>query len=280
MLNLGVRAHDFGCRPASELAQDIARAGLSCIQLALPRALPGFEPRAGFLTFEKARQIRADFAAQGITIAVLGCYINPVHPDEAVLEASLLRFEELLRHAAAFGCSIVATETGTLNADGRYHPATQSEAVFDRLIAAFRRLARTAEAEGIRIGVEGVAHLHTVSSHQRMTRLLEAVNSPSLGVLYDPANLLSTEDEGRVEAAVAQALNTFAPRLIAVHAKDCRLEAGVKTGDLLAGSGQIPYPMLLDRLVKDHPGIPILIEDVTPATVGKARDYLLRSCPQ
>lgn len=276
MLNLGVRAHDFGRLPAAELAEDIAKAGLSCVQLALPRALPGFEPAAGFVTHEKARRIAADFRSHGVSIAVLGCYINPVHPDPTALEASLLRFEELLRHGASFGCSIVATETGSLNPDCTFHPGTASEEVFDRLVASFRRLARSAEAEGMRIGVEGVARVHTVSTHDRMTRLLDAVGSSSLGVLYDPANFLAVEDGGRFEASVTDALDRFGSRLIAVHAKDCRVEAGVKTGDLLAGTGQVPYPMFLERLVREHPGVPILLEDVTPQTVGTARDYLLR----
>lgn len=277
-MNLGVRAHDFGRWSLPESARILGGTGLSCLQLALPKALTGFEPVAGNLTRNQAQTIRSAYADRGLQIAVLGCYINPVHPDPAALEQSLRRFEELLRFARDFGCTVVATETGSLNPDCSYHPETSSDRTFARLVVAFRRLAATAEAEGVRIGVEGVARNHTVSTPSRMTRLLAEVGSPSLGVLYDPANFLSPADaDTGLEAAVDDVLERFGSRLVAVHAKDCRFEDGVKMGDLVAGTGQVPYGFLLPRLRALHPNLPILIEDVSPATWTSARDFLRRS---
>ena len=276
MLNLGVRAHDFGQRPARELAAVVRAAGFSCVQLALPKALPGFSPEPGQVTRAVARQIRDAFLEEGIEIAVLGCYINPVHPDPAVREFSLVRFEELLRYARDFDCSVVATETGSLSPDGSFHPGTSDERVFDQLVGAFRRLAVTAEAAGVRIGIEGVFRAHTVSTHDRMERLINAVGSPALGVVYDPANFLPASEVGLWEASVADALDRFGSRLVAVHAKDCRMDGGNKTGDLVAGTGAVPYPYFLGRLQREHPGIPILVEDVNPDTFARARDFLLK----
>lgn len=276
-MNLGVRAHDFGRWPLDESARILGETGLSCIQLALPKALEGFEPVPGTLTAAVARRIRNAYSDRGVNIAVLGCYINPVHPDPRVLEASLQRFEELLRHAGDFGGAVVATETGTATADGSLHADTWSEATFDRLSASFRRLARVAEAEGARIGIEGVAHHHTVSTLDRMGRLIGEVGSPALGVLYDPANFLALNDAGDLEAAVADALDRFGPRLVAVHAKDCRFAGGVKTGDLPAGAGEVPYRYLLGRLQAEHPGLPLLMEDVSPETWRRARGFLIGS---
>jgi sugar phosphate isomerase/epimerase len=264
MVNWGVRAHDFGRWSVEESARRIGEAGFTCIQLALPKALLGFEPAHGGLNSVLARGIREAYAAQGIRIAVLGCYINPVEHEEAALEASVLRFEELLRFAGDFGCPVVATETGPVDTvDG-----------FNRLVTTFRRLALTAERHGVRIGVEGVAHHHVIHTHQLMQRLLDEVNSPSMGVIYDPANFLSVADEGRLGAALADAVARFGSRLLAVHAKDCRLEAGVKTSDLPAGFGHVPYRYLLHWLQVHHPGMPVLLEEVGPETWRHAKDYL------
>lgn len=269
----GIRAHDVGCLPAEDLGEAVRSRGFSAVHLALPKALPGFRPVAGGLTPAVARSVAQGLGSRGVSIAVLGCYINPVHPDPDALEAGLLRFEELLRHAHDFGCPVVATETGSLNPDCSYHPGTDDERVFDRVVASFRRLARVAEAEGVTIGVEGVAHNHTISTHDKLDRLLAEVASPRLGVLYDPANFLATTDEGHLEAAVDDALDRFGPRLVAVHAKDCRIAGGTKVGDLPAGTGHVPYRRFFQRLAQ-LPAVPILLEDVGPTTVGPALDYL------
>lgn len=269
----GIRAHDVGCLPPEELAEAVRLRGFSAVHLALPKALPGFRPVAGNLTQDIARSVGAGFARHGVAIAVLGCYINPVHPDPAALEAGLLRFEEMLRHARSFGCPVVATETGSLNPDCSFHPGTTDEKVFDRAVASFRRLARVAEAEGVTLAVEGVAHNHTISTHDKMERLIAEVASPRLGVLYDPANFLATDDEGRLEAAVDDALDRFGPRLVAVHAKDCRISGGTKVGDLPAGTGHVPYRRFFERLAQ-LPPVPILVEDVNSTTLGPALEYL------
>lgn len=263
----GIRAHDLGRRPAEDLARAVGDRGLTCVQLALHKALPGFEPVAGALTPKVAQAVARAFADQGVSIAVLGCYIDPVAGEPEALEAGLLRFEELLRHARAFGCPVVATETGV--------PIPDSEAVFDRLVASFRRLARVAEAEGVRIGVEGVAHHHTVCTHDLMDRLLASVGSPSLGVVYDPANFLATDDEGHLGEAVDDALTRFGPRLVALHAKDCRIFEGTKIGDLPAGTGDVPWAYLFRGLEARGLGhLPVLLEDTGPATLGPALAYL------
>lgn len=263
----GIRAHDLGRRPAEDLARAVRAQGLTCVQLALHKALPGFEPVAGSLTPAVAQTVARAFADQGVSIAVLGCYIDPVTTDPAALEAGLARFEELLRHARALGCSVVATETGV--------PIPDSEAVFDRLVASFRRLARVAESEGVRVGVEGVAHHHTVCTHDLMDRLLGEVGSPSLGVVYDPANFLATDDEGRLEAAVDDALTRFGPRLVALHAKDCRIFQGTKVGDLPAGTGDVPWSHVFRGLeARGLGGLPVLLEDTGPTTLGPALTYL------
>ena len=47
-IRIGVRAHDFGCLPAGELAAKIAAKHLVCTQLALGKAIAGFKIRAGY----------------------------------------------------------------------------------------------------------------------------------------------------------------------------------------------------------------------------------------
>ena len=183
MINIGLRAHDYGQGTPAEIAEIIGQYGVSGIQLALTKSFPVIKEQAGQLSPGFANHVRDVFAAQGINIAVLGCYINPIHPDPVLKEQSLQRFEEHLRFARDFGCAIVGTETGSRNADCSYHPDSQSEAAFLELVESVKRLARTAEKYGSIVGIEGVAHHHTVHTVEKMQRMLELVDSPNVQII-------------------------------------------------------------------------------------------------
>ena len=116
-MRLGVRAHDFGKLPVEELAGRIASKGFSCVQLAPPKAIAGFDTDLGRLSPGFACHVKEAFQRQHLQIAVLGCYINLADPDAGQRQRQLARFKEYLRHARDFGCSVVGTETGSVNPD-------------------------------------------------------------------------------------------------------------------------------------------------------------------
>ena len=129
-LTLGARAHDFGKLPVDQLAEKIAAKGLTSVQLALAKAIDGIVSDTGGLSPGLATHVRDAFQRHGVRIAVLGCYVNLVHPDFAERSKLLARFKEHLRFARDFGCSVVATETASLNADWSPHPDNGGEAAF------------------------------------------------------------------------------------------------------------------------------------------------------
>ena len=176
MLSLGVRAHDFGKLEASALATRIAGKGLTCIQLALAKAIDGINSDTGAQSPGLAAGLRGQFADKGVRIAVLGCYVNIVHPDLDERSRLLTRFKEHLRFARDFGCSVVATETASLNADWSWHPGNTSEHAFTEVVKSVAELAAYAERFGVFVAIEGVAH-HVISDPRRLRRLLDTVNS-------------------------------------------------------------------------------------------------------
>jgi len=286
MLQFGLRAHDFGQLPAERLADVLHAYEPACIQLALAKALPDTPKRGGFLSPGYARRVRRAFEARDIGIAVLGCYINPVHPDEAERGRQLERFEEHLRYARDFGCAIVGTETGSLNSDCSYNPGTRDEAVFDRLCASVERLARTAERCGAIVGIEPVAWQHTLSTIEKTVRLLERIDSPALGVIFDPVNLIPREGLGARGHAdfLAEAMDAFGDRIVAVHAKDYRMAEGRKTEGAAAGTGIFDFDALFRLLQARKPGIDVLLENSSPETAAAALAFAAkvaeRTAPQ
>jgi sugar phosphate isomerase/epimerase len=271
MPRIGLRAHDYGKLPPESLADTLAVFKPASIQLALAKAFPN-APAPGALNSGYARNIRDTFDRRGIAIAVLGCYINPVHPDPEEREKMLRRFEEHLRFARDFDCPIVGTETGSRNPDCSWHPDTQKPETFDILCASIERLVTCAEKCGSMVGIEPVADQHTLSTIEKTAALLERFPSPALKIIYDPVNLIPssglTEDQGRF---FARAFDAFGNSIAVIHAKDFRMEGGKKSAALPAGTGDLDYPALLALLARKKPGIDILLENGVPETIGLVR---------
>jgi sugar phosphate isomerase/epimerase len=300
MLRIGLRAHDYGAPAAPEaLAERLAAHGAVSAQLALAKALvppdAGFAP--GSLSPGYARRVRDAFAASKVAIAVLGCYINPVHPDGGIRESQLRRFEEHLRFAADFDCRVVGTETGSCNADCSYHPATKSAATRDIFYASIDRLLNCAEKCGAIVAIEPVAHQHTIATIADAAALLAHFQSPALKIIFDPVNLIpisgfaaannegfapsGTDGDtfaGTQAAFFAAAFAAFGESIVAIHAKDFRMAGGVKKGDLPACTGDLDYRALLAIINRRKPGIDILLENNNPAQVGRTIARLGELC--
>lgn len=271
-LRLGVRAHDFGRMPADELAARIAAQEFSCVQLALNKAIAGLDLGAGDLNAELARQIGGAFARHGVGIAVLGCYINPIHPDLKTRAALLEFFKDHLRFAREFGCGIVALESGSVNADYSPHPANHGEEAFDAMIESVSELVAEAEMFGVTVGFEAVTS-HTVSSAQKMRRVLDAIGSKNLRVVFDAANLLSPENFREESRIIPEALDLLGDDIAVVHAKDFIFENNaLKT--VPAGRGQMNFAPVLRFVRSKNCGISVLLEEADETAAPQCAEFL------
>ena len=272
-LRIGARAHDFGRHSAAELARRIAAQDLQAVQLALGKAITGLENfQLGQLNPGLAFQVGAAFRQQGVQIAVLGCYINPIHPNEGERRRLLRWFKEHLRFARDFGCGIVALESGSVNADYSPSPENHREESFHALLSSLCELVAEAERFGVIVGLEAVAS-HTVSSPKKMRRVLDMVRSNNLQVVFDPVNLLSAENHLDQARIVGEALELFGDRVAVVHAKDFVVENGALR-TVPAGRGQLDYGPVLNFIRSRKPGISVLLEETVEAAIPGCQKFL------
>ena len=277
-LRLGGRAHDFGCAPADELAARIASAGFSCVQLALNKAVAGLNLTAGDLNAPLAQNIGGAFARHGVGIEVLGCYINPIHPDLAARRKLLEYFKDHLRFARDFGCGIVALESGSVNADYSPHPANHSEAAFDEMLAVIAELVGEAEKHDVTVGFEAV-HCHTVSSAQKMRRVLDTIHSKHLRVVFDAANLLSLQNFQQQAGLVPEALELLGDDIAVIHAKDFVFESGaLKT--VPAGRGQLDFAPILKFARSRSSAVSVLLEEAGANDAADCVEFLRQKYDQ
>ena len=265
MIRIGVRAHDFGKLEPDELARRVAAKGLTCVQLAVNKAIAGMDLKPGDMNPGLAWHIGQAFQRHGVQIAVLGCYINPANPDNASREQSLRYFKDHLRYARDFGCCVVGLETGTFSPDYSPHPDTPGEPAFQTMLQSIGELVAEAEKFGVIVCIEGVT-AHTVSTPKRMRRVLDTIRSNNLQVIFDPVNLLSIENYKDQDRVIKESLDLFGDRIAIIHAKDF-LPEGNTLKQLRAGAGSLNYKPLMEWINARKPGISILLEEANETTV-------------
>ena len=211
---IGMRGHDFGRMTPEALADAIASYGFRATQLAFTKCFEG--PADQYMTPEALIGIRDTFAARGIAIPVLGCYISASDADDAVREAAKAKFAASLRASVTLGAGCVGTETTHFRTD-----ESQREAAYARLLDFARFVAKEAEACGAIAAIEPVA-VHTLNTPELTRRLLDDVNSPNLKVLLDTANLITpqtTAPEAQREI-LERAIDCFGEHVVALHIKN------------------------------------------------------------
>ena len=131
-----------------------------------------------------------------------------------------------------------------------------------------------AEAEkfGVIVGIEGVAS-HAVSTPKKMRRMLDAVASDNLQVVFDPVNLLTPENYRDQEAVFNEAFDLYGDRIAIIHAKDYVIEHGrIKTAAM--GSGLLRWDLVMKFAVQRKPGISILLEETSEDTAKDSAQFL------
>jgi L-ribulose-5-phosphate 3-epimerase len=263
---LGIRAHDFGKLPLEELAGRVASAGFSCVQLAPPKAVAGFDSDAGRLSPGFAVSVREAFRRHAVQIAVLGCYINLADPNDGQRRFHLGRFKEYLRYARDFGCSVVGTETGSLNSDFSWHPENTGERAFQVVMESVHELIDEAERFSVFVGIEGVERF-VISAPKRIRRLIDEIQSSNLQIIFDPVNLLNASNHRDQDAIMEESFALFGERIAIVHAKDFVCEDGVFRS-VPAGEGMLNYDLFLRLVKRQKPYVSVLLEDTNPATMA------------
>lgn len=284
MIKVGYRAHDFGSfETATELGKRVAQVDPEgIIQLALKKVIPSSRPWKDW-DEEYISGIRDELKAQGVRVAIVGCYINCIAQDEEVRKKEIARFKKSLSLTKAFGCPYVGTETGTASpSGGGYSIETSSPKNLDLFKDTLSQLLDAAEKYDAYVAVECVARTHTISSRERMARIIESMGTDRLKTIFDPVNLIPytgiPESDGvaleipseEAEAKfVSDVLDLYKGRLVAIHCKDYVLDkaTGFKHGDLPALTGVFRWDSFAREMKKRGlEDIPWLLENMNPLT--------------
>ncbi len=263
---IGTRGHDLGgVMSAEALAKTAKEKGIESVQLVAYRSLDGVGEAPGFLSHGYAQKVGKAFDKEDVRVALIGCYINLLHAD-------LDRFKEYLRYARDFGCSMVGTETGSVNPDYSFNPDNHGEEAFLQVVEVFKELTSYAQNFGATVGIEAV-HCHVVHTPEKMKRILDLVDSPNLRVIFDPVNLITPENYTEAKAIIEKSFDLFGDQIVIVHAKDFIIEEGGMTM-VPPGQGLMDYDHLFDTIKQYKYEVDVIIEDYRGLDLDEAIIYL------
>lgn len=284
MLDLGFRAHDFGKFTKTENLAETVSSFLSpaCLHFAPYKVLPQtVKP----LTCEWAENTAKVFTKYNIRTAILGVYINPVHPDDSKREEELKAFENGIEVAHSLGNPIVATETGSLNVKNIRCEETWSEKNFTLFLKNVERLLKKAEENKVVMALEAVADKNTIDTPQRMLNVMETFKSPNLRVLFDAVNILPIHGVENYFSYYDNAVAMLSPYISCMHIKDFVFKDSndefpfakgpVKKGTIPAGEGIMPWPVIFGIYKKYNLlEVPMTMENFNPDTLSQSINYV------
>jgi sugar phosphate isomerase/epimerase len=192
-----------------------------------------------------AEKIKYQAQVTGVALAALSGTYNTVHPDPTVRASSRKAFGNVIEAARRMGASVVTLCSGSCDPEDmwKHHPENQSASAWSVLRSELDLVLPLAEAAGVRLGVEPEPG-NVVNHAQAARRLLDEVASPFLGIILDPANLLSAETLPKQQEVLAQAAQLLGGSLVLAHIKDIDSSGRVTT----PGRGAVDFPAFVAAL--------------------------------
>ena len=271
-MNIGIRLHDTRPGTLRERLGFAAAQGFRCVQLAMGKAVPGFQMNAApeLLTEDLAAEVREELGNAGVSCAVLGCYLKLAAADEETAQEVREIYRAHLRFAAQIGALCVGTETPP--AEGPEGKACRTEEAYHLFLNRMRPLVQAAEELGVTLAVEPVC-THIIHDADRAVRLLEDLKSDRVKIILDAVNLIDTEHVGGAGELVRDAVRKLGGQVCVLHMKDYLPQPeAVRPRPVPCGQGEMDYRALLE-LARERE-LPMLLENTAHDNAEETRLWL------
>ena len=182
-------------------------------QIEIPAVIPS----------DAIRAVLENAEAYGIPVRVINGTFNMAHPDRAVREEGIRRFDVLCSAAKELGADYISLCSGTRNPDNLWapHPDNDTEDAWEDMLDTVTRCTELAERYGIVLAVESEAS-NIISTPERARRLMDTVGSPNLKMILDCANLFHAGEAHpeNVRTVLEHAFALYGHDIVLAHGKD------------------------------------------------------------
>jgi sugar phosphate isomerase/epimerase len=221
-----------------------------------------------------ARRVAGSAADYGLAISAVSGYANLLRSEQAPMGYDLAQLQELIALLPLLDTRSVVCWAGTLADDLlAAHPENHSSATYALLRNSLNQILRALDAVEAVLLIEPF-FTHILGDVAALAQFFEATNSPYMGLVLDPPNLLPPPSWGQQGTVIEQMIKRLAPYIGLVHLKDMRLD-GEKLELPGPGGGVLDYKTFLGALERYHINAPRIVEHVTLEEAGAARAFVL-----
>lgn len=264
---IGVRAHDYGRMKSKSLFANIARDSWQCVQLAFPKCIETVN-RWEDITTDCVEHVQRELIVRGLSVAVLGCYVELGMADEVQRSAAVQVFCEQLQVAKLLNAGCIGTETTNMDKQ----PYVTRQEALQCLERSLAEILPRAENMGVTVAVEPVFY-HVLNTPEATRRVLDDMASPALRVIFDPANLFSPAEACNQHAIWQRVFDSFGDKIEAVHIKGARIE-GERTLSCPLKYSQVDYKSIFGLLSQSTSCPPLLREEAVPGQAAEDIAFL------
>ena len=271
-MRIGVRGHDVEHSSLESLFGNINKQGFYCTQLALSKAVKEFKVNNGVMTPGLAYYIRELCIRNNVDVAVLGCYLNLANPNKEQLAKTQNTYKAHIRFASLVGAGMVGTETGAVNEEYSFTPENHTDEALQSFIEGLTPVVKYAENMGVIIAIEPV-YKHIVCDFKRARKVLDAINSPNLQLIFDPVNVIYAGNYERQDEIIREAFELCGEDICCMHLKDFVVDNG-EVKSVISGRGLLNYPLLMSYVKTYKPFVHCLLEDTKPDNAAEAKQFV------
>ncbi|MGB3327867.1 MAG: sugar phosphate isomerase/epimerase family protein [Thermomicrobiales bacterium] len=215
------------------------------------------------------------YARQGLEIVEVAAYTSMIDRDEARRRRNIDAIKRRMRHAEILGARCVASTSGTAN-EPAPDPQTRTQASWDLLIAATREILDVTP-DGVSFCMEAwpPTLIYDIPTYERF---FAEIDDPRVGMIFDPANLVTTDSYYRTGEQIAETFDALGERFVAAHCKDIEWVSGFSQTalkEVVPGRSVLDYDTFLRRTAALDHEMPLLIEHLAdPLDVEEAAAHI------
>lgn len=268
--DVGVFARTFPRSSAAEVAQAVAAAGFQVAQFnfsAIGR--PTVDPHADPAELSAVTQA---FAQRGIAMWGLSATYNTTHPDLQKRTRDTHAAARVIGMSHLLGVRAVTLCTGTRSAQDMWtwHPDNSSPQAWRDLRATLEILIPAAADAGVALGVEPEPANIIADAHHAVRLMHELGNNARhVGIVLDPANLISPSTLARQRQIIDEAFDLLGEHVIGLQAKDMD-----RRGPAPLGQGEVDWDLIAARTASLRQPVPIIIQDASEQDAARSGAFL------
>jgi sugar phosphate isomerase/epimerase len=243
--------------------------------------LAGYTAVYGELHLTDTEAKRAEFTskirAQGLVIAEVGAWSNPLSPiaEERTKALELCKQRLALADEIGARCCVNISGSRGLKWDGP-HPLNLTSGTFEQIVDCVREIIDAVKPRRSFYTLETMPWMFPDST-ESYRHLVKAIDRPQFAVHFDPVNLISSPQLYFNNGAMIRDFVTKLGKYIkSVHCKDIRIEEQLTLhlNECRPGLGGLDHAALFNALKDLDPDTPIMLEHLPDEEYPLAAKYL------